>query len=121
MCDQLVTPQNESQARPLSKLDPEQQAEAWSRAVQLADGEQPTAKQVTEAAEEASSAPKGNLPKDGINEAAMRYLQEDIDGAIRAALTAAWERVKVRRAEAQWKHFLLGVKRWLNHSELRKS
>jgi N6-adenosine-specific RNA methylase IME4 len=39
-------PSTESQARPLTKLPPEQQAQAWSKAVEMAGGEQPTAKQV---------------------------------------------------------------------------
>lgn len=35
-CDQLVTPTTESQTRPLSKLEPQQQREAWAKAVETA-------------------------------------------------------------------------------------
>lgn len=42
-------PQKESQARPLTKLPADQQAPAWEKAVEIAGGEQPTAKQVEEA------------------------------------------------------------------------
>jgi hypothetical protein len=38
-----------SQARPMTKLEPEQQKEAWNKAVEMAGGEQPTAK-IVEAA-----------------------------------------------------------------------
>jgi len=46
---QLVTPQTESQVRALVPLEPEQQPVAWARAVEIAGGEQPTAKQVVRA------------------------------------------------------------------------
>jgi hypothetical protein len=39
-------PTTESQARPLTKLPPEEQPAAWAKAVERADGKQPTAKQV---------------------------------------------------------------------------
>lgn len=39
-------PENERQARPLTKLPSDQQPEAWAKAVESADGKQPTAKQV---------------------------------------------------------------------------
>lgn len=42
-------PKTESQARPLTKLPPEKQPEAWEKAVEKAGGEQPTAKQVQDA------------------------------------------------------------------------
>jgi hypothetical protein len=41
-----IKPKTESQARPLTKLPPEAQPVAWERAVDLADGKQPTAKLV---------------------------------------------------------------------------
>jgi hypothetical protein len=41
-------PTTESQARPLTKLPPEEQPAAWAKAVEMADGKQPTAKQVEE-------------------------------------------------------------------------
>lgn len=45
-----IVPSNEAQARPLTKLEPEQQRRAWSDAVEYAGGDQPTAKQVEKAA-----------------------------------------------------------------------
>lgn len=39
-------PETESQARPLTKLPAEDQPKAWAKAVEAADGKQPTAKQV---------------------------------------------------------------------------
>lgn len=47
-----ILPANESQARPLTRLKPEQQIEAWQQAVDDAGGEQPTATQVQKAADE---------------------------------------------------------------------
>jgi hypothetical protein len=44
-----VTPTSEKQVRPLVPLEPEQQPVAWERAVEIAEGEQPTAKQVEQA------------------------------------------------------------------------
>lgn len=48
----VLLPQNERQARPLTRLEPELQPEAWTRAVEDADGQQPTGAQVTRAVEE---------------------------------------------------------------------
>lgn len=45
----------ERQARPLTKLPAEQQPAAWSKAVEIAGGEQPTAKQVDQAVKEVSA------------------------------------------------------------------
>jgi hypothetical protein len=42
-------PTSERQARPLTKLEAEQQPVAWNRAVELADGGPPTARQVEQA------------------------------------------------------------------------
>lgn len=47
-----VVPSNERQTRPLTALPQNQQPEAWKKAVEKADGKQPTAKQVEEAVEE---------------------------------------------------------------------
>lgn len=44
-----IKPTTESQARPLTKLPPEQHPVAWARAVEIAVGQQPTGKQVEEA------------------------------------------------------------------------
>lgn len=44
-----VTPQTESQARPLTGLQAKQQVVVWEKAVEKADGGQPTAKHVQEA------------------------------------------------------------------------
>ena len=46
------SPKTESQARPLTKLPAEKQPEAWEKAVESAGGEQPTAKQAEDAANE---------------------------------------------------------------------
>jgi hypothetical protein len=51
-----LVPQAESQARPLTKLRPEDQPKAWQKAVEIAGGEQPTAKQVSQAVVEISKA-----------------------------------------------------------------
>jgi len=49
-------PTTESQARPLTKLPPKDQPKAWQKAVEIAGGEQPTAKQVSQAVVEISKA-----------------------------------------------------------------
>lgn len=46
----IPTPANESQVRPLSSVPADQRAEVWAEAVEAASGEQPTAKQVEQAA-----------------------------------------------------------------------
>ncbi len=46
----LPLPESESQTRPIANLEPEEQQEAWEKAVESAGGEQPTAKQVDAAA-----------------------------------------------------------------------
>lgn len=51
-------PATERQARPLTKLPPEKQPEAWAKAVEIADGEQPTARQVEQAVRQTLSTDK---------------------------------------------------------------
>lgn len=57
-----TVPETESQARPLTKLPPEQQAEAWRKACDAAGG-QPTAKQVEAAVIEIIDAEVVSVPK----------------------------------------------------------
>jgi len=57
-----IVPKTESQARPLTKLPPAEQPEAWARAVEIAGGDQPTAKQVERAVQAVRSA-KRSKPK----------------------------------------------------------
>lgn len=57
-----VVPVKESQARPLTSLPPEQQSEAWEKAVDDAGGEQPTAKQVENAVKQVI----GNVPQEPV-------------------------------------------------------
>jgi hypothetical protein len=47
--DPRVTPSSEKQVRPLAQLDREEQPAAWACAVEIADGKQPTGKQVEQA------------------------------------------------------------------------
>lgn len=47
-----LKPKAESQVRPLTKIPADKQPEAWTRAVEIADGKQPTAKQVEQAVSE---------------------------------------------------------------------
>lgn len=57
-------PRVESQARPLTVLkQPEQQRSAWSKAVESANGAQPTAKQVEAAVEEVRAEAEPEAPK----------------------------------------------------------
>jgi len=50
--DQLVTPSTESQCRPLSKLEPEQQVKAWEMAVETAPDGKVTARHVSKVVKE---------------------------------------------------------------------
>lgn len=81
-----VKPSNERQARPLTALPPEQQPQAWERAVEIAEGDQPTARQVEEAvaefnesleAEDSPEAEDPNAPSEGLHYAdkAIRCLE----------------------------------------------
>jgi hypothetical protein len=53
-CSQIA-PQNEAQARPLTKIPAAKQPEVWAKAVEIADGNQPTARQVEQAVRETLS------------------------------------------------------------------
>ena len=44
----VILPTNERQVRPMTKLEPEQQAVAWDKAVEVSEGNVPTAKVVQE-------------------------------------------------------------------------
>jgi hypothetical protein len=54
----LKTPTTEKQIRSLIKLPPAKQPEAWAKAVEIADGNQPTARQVEQAVQETISPEK---------------------------------------------------------------
>ncbi|AUI68133.1 DUF488 domain-containing protein [Beggiatoa leptomitoformis] len=45
----LTVPHNEAQARPLAKLEPEKQRQAWQKAVEMSPDGKPTSKQVKQA------------------------------------------------------------------------
>lgn len=74
-CDRLIAaaevvenlgprgPVTEKQTRPLTKLPAEQQPAAWSKAVESANGAQPTAKQVEAAVEEVQAEAEPEAPK----------------------------------------------------------
>lgn len=50
---ETIIPESESQVRPLLRLkDPVERSEAWRRSIDLADGQQPTAKEIAEAVSE---------------------------------------------------------------------
>jgi phage terminase small subunit len=112
------SPQNESQTRALKSVPTEKRAEAWKRAVEIADGGQPSAKQVEQAAAEVY--PQEKSPEDRIRDSVMRSMREEINQGISFALTREWERAKRVHLDAQWTHFLSGVQSWLNRSELGK-
>lgn len=57
------TPTAERQVRPLTKLEPEKQTEAWAKAVESAGGKTPTAKQVEAAVDEISDDPDEETPR----------------------------------------------------------
>jgi ParB family chromosome partitioning protein len=56
-CGQIEAPVNESQARPLTQLEPEQQREAWAEAVDTAPGGKVTAKHVQEVVDKVKGKP----------------------------------------------------------------
>jgi len=58
-----MRPNNERQARPLTELSPDQQSAAWSKAVEIADGKQPTAKQVERAVQITRGTPPSRRPR----------------------------------------------------------
>jgi hypothetical protein len=110
-----VIPQSERQVRPLTQLEPEQQPVAWDRAVEIAEGLQPTSKQVEQAVTEVS--PPEKSYEDRYREKIMRRIREEVDEAISVVMTVAWERVKKSNAAIEWPHFLLGVNRWLDRAK----
>lgn len=80
-----LLPANEAQARPLTTLDdPAERAEAWQEAVQKADGEQPTAAQVSEAVK--ARKPRKEKAFDYV--AFFREKFEEIDSALADSDTA---------------------------------
>lgn len=53
-----VQPRSEGQLRPLTRLEAEQQPQAWARAVELAGGDQPTGAEVAQAVRELKGEPE---------------------------------------------------------------
>jgi hypothetical protein len=75
----LLLPKSESVVRPLTDLEPVQQREAWREAVELADGEDPTTKNVQAAVDKLfKSPPKPKEPEpDGKSDSYVRDLNTD--------------------------------------------
>jgi hypothetical protein len=78
----VVKPQTEAQVRPLTTLDPRSADEAWKRALDISDGEQPTGEQVKRAVENISVQRKSSI-KPQENEAAV--FLEKVDRLIESA------------------------------------
>jgi hypothetical protein len=93
-------PTTESQARPLTKLPPEDQPKAWQKAVEIAGGEQPTAKQVSQAVVEiskADSSPRKLKPPQCHKmtpQEEFEKKQSDIFGALQVSWAAASKATK---------------------------
>jgi hypothetical protein len=80
--DQLLTPTHESQTRALKSLDaPEQKIEAWKSAVEGANGKQPTAKQVKEAADRVAAAKEDYMSNEEADDmsAVMCFIDDMLD------------------------------------------
>lgn len=92
-----IVPKNERQARPLTKLPREKQPEAWAKAVEIADGEQPTARQVEQAVRQTLSTDKPTKRTRGSYENWQFF--RDTCGKI-ALLCADLEAIKVDAAHA---------------------
>lgn len=86
-----LLPTNEAQARPLAKLEPPQRVEAWGKAVQDANGKQPTAAQVQKATVEFA---KPTPPKERIEQPA-RASQEQLQDKLNE-----WLAIQVREADS---------------------
>jgi hypothetical protein len=89
-------PQNKTQLRPLSKLPAAKQPEAWAKAVEIADGNQPTARQVEQAVRETISPEKPTRTRGSYDN--WRTFR-DICGQI-AALCDSLDELKVDAAHA---------------------
>ena len=90
-------PLAESQARPLGRLkDPEKQITAWSRAVELAGGGQPTAKQITQVVADllAEDCPSVTQPKP-TREQNLAEAFESLSEAVRMAVPDAMALEKI--------------------------
>jgi hypothetical protein len=105
----LTPPVSEKQIRPLAKLQPEQQVAAWKDAVEIAGGEQPTAKQVEQAASNVSpnKATPAKLPEG---------LRDEVLDIVGAHLEAAWEQAQKLPA-VDWRLFCAGVRGWQREND----
>lgn len=92
-------PKTESQARPLTRLPAEQQPGAWAKAVEIAGGDQPTAKQVEEAVIEI-------LPREEPAPDAPHQGMEIATKAIRILERIATNDTERKRALAHVKHWI---------------
>jgi hypothetical protein len=125
---QLVTPERESQTRPLAKLEPEEKAEAWARAVDDAGGKQPTAQQVACAVQIIEPEPEPQVVHSvrivepepeapGLSD----FARKDIRTALSAGMSAAWEILKKKHPDMEWKDFTRAVQSWLNRSQIKEN
>ena len=73
--NQLVTPATESQARPLARLEPEQQKQAWQKAVETAPEGKVTAAHVQKVVREMVEGPKKPEAQAGAEPEALFHLK----------------------------------------------
>lgn len=91
---EVLAPRNESQVRPLFKLQDEaKQVEAWSRAVKLADGQQPTARQIIDVVAELMASPDSPAPAKAT--ASQKRADVMLRLGIAIAARSSWEEVEV--------------------------
>ena len=130
-------PRTESQARPLTRLSPDQQKEAWQRAVETAPGGKVTAGHVQSVVDEMTGKPKAKphtVPIYGKESPATRYAVRAISdvGDIRVDapgtrdaldnLKKWWTHAKTdqRKAFSKWARSSEGVMSW-THSRPRQA
>lgn len=103
------SPKSERQIRPLAALPASAQPEAWTKAVESANGEQPTAKQVAEAVEEVKAETEGPkrepsfAPSNG-----MRYADLAIESL-----------KKITSNDTQRDKAFMAVQRWLTQNHIK--
>lgn len=104
-------PQTESQARPLTKLPPEQQSEAWSEACERSGG-QPTAKQVDEVVRERTQEKPPPKPAP----TPKRYTERaPVSDAATYAYMAISQLERIRDDDPNARNELERVNQWINN------
>ena len=110
-----ITPKTESQARPLTRLEPQQQIEAWKKVVETAPDGKITAALVTKVVKQIEK--KDDIAEEISLEEKEKYPYSDADDFVTMAIS---QLERIRHDDPLKKKALARLKKWVETFERKK-